>query len=280
MLHQDTNQNKYLFSFLFILLLGALLLGGAKVVFAADDPPGLDEMMEIEAEGEFDPEEFSLEIRRDAQKEAALSYGARGGLAQRTFEIRQDLQRQEATMDRIYDFGQLLIKAPSGLMMEPPIVTEAQNNLLLNSSGQQVAVSDLLYSINKPAKFVTAPRNWRTYLEREWGDVPAPPDILLPQTAEERKNWRKWVQKGWKEGYQQGEEIFQTDLDRLVADFTGMVRYRMLLSQNMISPPFALAEDRGITGGGNELRIGDRSVTITGPSELKPGGNAWQPADR
>tara|TARA_Y100001934_G_C12281693_1_gene740241 strand:- start:461 stop:640 length:180 start_codon:yes stop_codon:yes gene_type:complete len=59
-----------------------------------------------------------------------------------------------------------------------------------------------------------------------------------------------------------------------------MVRYRVLLSQNMISPPFALEQDRGITGGGSKLRVGDRAVTITGPSQLKAGGNEWQPADR
>ena len=88
------------------------------------------------------------------------------------------------------------------------------------------------------------------------------------------------MKKGWQEGYQQAEEIFQTDLDRLNTDFIGMVRYRMLLAQDMVSAPYALAEDRGITGGGNELRIGDRAVTITGPSQLKAGAGSWQPADR
>lgn len=271
---------KFLFLFVLCLALNFLAPSIAIADDDMDEPPHLEFMMEIEAESEFDPEDFSLEIRKEAIKEAALSYGARGGLSQRTYEIRQDLERQTDALDRIYDFRSLLIKAPSGLLMEPPIVSESQNNLLVNATGQEAAISDLIYQINAPAKFVTAPRNWRTYLERQWSEVPAPPDLLLPQNAIERKNWRKWVKKGWEEGYQMGEEIFQTDLDRLVTDYTGMVRYRVLLSQNMISPPFALEQDRGITGGGSKLRVGDRAVTITGPSQLKAGGNEWQPADR
>lgn len=251
-----------------------------RPVWADDVPQELEELQEKEAEGEFDSEEFSLEIRKDAQKEAALSYGARGGLSKRIYEIRKDLKKQERVLDKIYDFKRLLIKAPSGLLIEPPMISEGENNLIISSDGQEAAVSDRIFNINDPARIVTSPRNWRSYLEREWEDVPPPPDILLPQNKEERRNWRKWVQKGWKEGYQQAEEIFQTDIDRLQADFTGMVRYRILLAQGMVSQPYALSEDYGITGGGSEMRVGDRAVTITGPSQLKTGAEQWQPADR
>jgi defect-in-organelle-trafficking protein DotC len=56
------------------------------------------------------------------------------------------------------------------------------------------------------------------------------------------------------------------------------VRYRELLAQNMISPPYALADDRGVTGGGNEMRVGDRGVTITGQSSLISKSSNWQAA--
>lgn len=269
----------------FLGLASCLLMMMSSAVMAQDwqdseQPPNLEELVSAEPEGEFDMEGFSLEIRKEAQKEAALSYGARGGLSKRTFEIRQDLERQTSSLDKVYDFRRLLITAPSGLLIEPPVISEAENNLIVTGSGQKAAVTDLIYKINRPAKIVTAPRNWRSYLEREWGEVPPPPDVLLPQNPLERQNWERWVKKGWQEGYQQAEEIFQTDLDRLNTDFIGMVRYRMLLAQDMVSAPYALAEDRGITGGGNELRIGDRAVTITGPSQLKAGAGSWQPADR
>ena len=221
-----------------------------------------------------------LQIRRDAQKEAALSYGARGGLSHRTYEIMKDLERRGPYLDRVFNFRQLLIKAPSGMLIEPPVIVEADDALLIEGDGQEAAIAERVYNINVNARIVSAPREWRTYLYRDWGDVAPPPDLLRPENAEEREKWKKWVKEGWNAGIMQADDIFQQDLDRLVADFRGMVRYRLLLAQGMVSKPFALHEDRGITGGGDEMRVGDRAIRITGPSQLNPGASEWQPADR
>jgi defect-in-organelle-trafficking protein DotC len=59
-----------------------------------------------------------------------------------------------------------------------------------------------------------------------------------------------------------------------------MIRYRKLLAKGIISAPYALHVDRGITGGGDEMRIGDRAVQITGPSQLMTEGVEWQPVSR
>ncbi len=154
------------------------------------------------------------------------------------------------------------------------------NAMLIDIDGQTAAVSDKIYNIIRNAKIVSAPRTWRTYLEREWGEVMPPPDILTPQNDEERETWAVNVQKGWKMGYQQADDIFKDDLARLEADFQGMIRYRMLLAQGMVSPPYALQVNRGVTGGGDEMRIGDRAVQITGVPELITGAKAWKPASR
>ncbi|NBX74631.1 MAG: type IV secretion system protein DotC [Alphaproteobacteria bacterium] len=222
----------------------------------------------------------ALHIRDDAQYEAALSYGARGGLAWRTFEIQRRLAEQENYLGRIFDFKRLLINSQSGLLIEPPIVTEAEQAVIVGASGQEAAVADKVYRINQGAKIVTAPRNWRLYLERDWGTVDPPPKLLLPKNAGERARWRVWVKEGWDAGVAQADDIYQADLDRMNHDFVGMVRYRELLAQGMISAPFALAENRGITGGGSEMRVGDRGLTITGQPELIPQGQTWNPRPR
>lgn len=222
-----------------------------------------------------------FDIRKDAIREAAISYGARAGLAMRTYEIRQELKKRESYMDEVFDFRHLLIAAPSGLLIEPPIITEAVNALLIDNGGQEAAVSDRIYNIMANAKIVSTSRTWRSYLEREWGNIEAPPDILRPENKEERQFWIEMVNKGWEKGYEQADEVFEQDLMKLTSDFQGMVRYRMLLSQGMISPPYALQIDRGITGGGSEMRIGDRAVQITGmPQLLVSGAQKWQPASR
>jgi defect-in-organelle-trafficking protein DotC len=244
-------------------------------------PGDLNALVNERGEGGGDQtKKAATKMRFDAMREAAMSYGARGGLSRRTWEIRQTLDKSAGELDRTYNFGVLLISAPSGFLIEPPIVTEAQQNVIVSGDGQEAAVTDSIIKIGREARIVTAAREWRTYLERDWGKVSPPPDVLLPRTEAERLEWAKWVQQGWEAGYKQADEIFQSDLDRLSRDYTGMVRYRALLSQNMISAPYALQEDRGVTGGGGEMRIGDRAVSITGQSQLQARPERWQPVPR
>jgi defect-in-organelle-trafficking protein DotC len=222
----------------------------------------------------------SSKIRDEALREAALSYGARGGLARRTAEIRTSLIQHEGNLDQIYDFKRLLIPAPSGLMIEPPIISEGQNASIIETGGQLAAVADRIYNINRNARIVSTARNWRAYLEREWGEISTPPSVLLPRTEKEQLAWATNLATGWEEGIAQADEIFQADLSKLIADYTGMIRYRKLLAQGVVSPPFALQIDRGVTGGGSEMRVGDSAVQITGQSELQTGAFEWQPVPR
>jgi defect-in-organelle-trafficking protein DotC len=272
----------------FVLLMAGMLLAcragflqAAEVVpEASPPPPTLQDLQEQKSGAETKPEVMGLQIRGDALREAALSYGARGGLAHRTFEIQRRLAEYETSLSRTFDFTRLLITAPTGLLIEPPIISEAPRAVIVNGGGQEAAVADRVYRINRVARIVTASRNWRLYMERDWGRVDPPPGLLLPKDAEERKQWKQWINEGWEAGVQQAEETFEADLDRMTNDYVGMVRYRELLAQGMISPPYALAQDRGVTGGGSEMRVGDRGLMITGPSSLIPRSERWTTAPR
>lgn len=246
-------------------------------------PPSLESLQNKEAQNNFaasDDTALPFDIRKEAIKEAAVSFGARGGLAYRTYEIRESLQGYGRYLDKVFDFSQLMIEAPSGFLIEPPVIAENVNAMIIGGRGLEAAVSDRIYNISRNAKISSAPRNWRTYLEREWGAVEPPPDILLPKDDDERALWINLVNQGWELGVKQADEIFESDLNRLSADFQGMVRYRKLLAQGMVSQPFALQVDRGVTGGGNLMRVGDRAVQITGIPELLPEARQWQPANR
>lgn len=253
-------------------------------------PPEMDALQQVAktnaddmtiSDEAFEEELMSLDLRRDAQKEAALSYGARGGLAKRNYQIAERLKSYENVLDSVFNFRALLVQAPSGLLIEPPIIRESLDAILINASGNEAAVADRVLSINKQAKIVSAPRDWRNYINITYEtDIPPPPKVLWPKDAKEQAAWNGWVRQGWKAGYAQGEEAFETNLSRLVADYNGMVRYRMLLAEGMISQPYTLHEDRGVTGGKNEMRVGDRALRITGPSQFLTGSELWKPADR
>ena len=239
----------------------------------SETPPPLDYLQDIEKEDE--PELPGFSVRVESQKEAALSYGARGGLAWRTFENRKRIQRYEDNLDRIYNFRALLINAPSSFYIEPPVIAEAVDAIKVENGGTDAAVADKILKISSNARIVNAPRDWRNYLEREWAQPEEPPNQLRPTSDEERRAWRANVAEGWKAGIEQADDIFQSDLDRLNVDFTGMVRYRQLLTQAIVNQPFAVMQDRGITGGGVEMRIGDRAVRLTGPVMLSPRASSW-----
>jgi defect-in-organelle-trafficking protein DotC len=250
-------------------------------------PPTLEKLQNVnEAEGQnisddLITKKMSIDMRRDSQREAALSYGARGGLAKRAFEVLEEMKAYEATLDKVFNFRALLVRAPSGLLIEPPIVRESLDATVITEGGSEAAVADQILKINKQAKIVTAPRDWRQYLEMRYDTIIAPPPkILWPKNAKEQASWNAWVKQGWKEGYEQGEQIFEANLAQMVADYSGMVRYRMLLAEGKISQPYALQEDRGVTGGRNEMRVGDRALRITGPSQFLTGADLWKPADR
>ncbi|PZQ49120.1 MAG: type IV secretion system protein DotC [Micavibrio aeruginosavorus] len=269
--------------------LSVLMLSG--VAFAAPNslnelppPPSKQELQAIRKEkqdaGEEGKSALPIDIRNDAMKESALSYGARGGLNWRTYYIRQEMESRARYMDKVFDFHQLLIAAPSGLLIEPPVIGESADAMIIDQGGLEAAVADRVYNIGRNARIVSAARTWRMYLERQWGEVSPPPDILLPVNKEEQKKWDAWFDKGWEAGVAQADEIFQADLNKLSSDYQGMVRYRTLLAQGMVSPPYALQVDRGVTGGGNEMRVGDRNVSITGLPSLQTGTQEWLPANR
>lgn len=258
----------------------------AAAVFDENDelvlPPSLSEMEMLPRRNSLvsGDDDMAIDIRGDAMREAALSFGARGGLAWQTFYIRQEMDSRGSYMDKVFDFRHLLIGAPSGLLIEPPTISESQNALIIDNGGLSAAVADRVYDINVNARIVAASRDWRNYMERDWGAVTPPPDILRPATGEERKAWIEWVNEGWDQGVDQANLIFEADLAQLQTDYQGMVRYRILLAQGMVSQPFALQTDRGITGGGATMRVGDRAIELTGLPELIAEGQRWQPASR
>ncbi len=274
----------FLFTFLLLLIPQSSYAQATATIYDLKNPPvNLEDLINLEKENKTEEKKdnpLPLNIREDALKEAATSYGARGGLAWRTWSIRREMEGRARYLDKVFDFRQLLVPAPSGLLIEPPIISEAMDAMIIDQRGLEAAVSDRVLNINQNARIVSAPRSWRAYLERDWTSLAPPPDVLRPNNKEERKIWEEYVRKGWDLGIEQADQIFQADLSKLVADYQGMVRYRSLLSQGMVSPPYALQVDRGVTGGGNEMRIGDRALSLTELPQLQTRSEEWQPANR
>jgi defect in organelle trafficking protein DotC len=210
-------------------------------------------------------------IRTQILRDTALSVGARGGLAWRSAKINAVLVQNQSLLYRIFNFNAMLLDKN----VLPPILTEARNTLSLGGT-DTIRIADRTYQILNQARFVSAAPNWRDYLWLSFTPPETPDRTLLPRTAVERLIWKKYTQEGWRAGIQQAELIFKENINRLQRDFEGMVRYRTLLAQQMVSPPYVAETDMGVTGGGSDLTVSDRVLRITAFPTLQNDSQHWK----
>lgn len=211
-------------------------------------------------------------IRREALRETAFTLGAQGALAWRSLQIDHTLKSESSYLDHVFNFNQLLINST----VLPPVLTEAVNSFNLSSSNS-IRTASTIYKIVSPARFVTTAPTWRTYLWMDYKKPTLPDHSLLPNTQAEASVWNHYLKQGWKSGLSQANEIFAVNLNRLKRDYVGMVLYRKLLAEHMVSAPFIANTNLGVTGNSQEIRINDAFSRITQNSKLQPNSSKWTP---
>jgi defect in organelle trafficking protein DotC len=212
------------------------------------------------------------DIRSTAIKETAASLGAQNGLAWRAKQINHILMKHEATLTNIFDFQQLLLKHH----VIPPVLATSEN--IVNVGNDSVIrVAEKMYTILKPPRFSTATPNWQNYLLMHFKAPETPNITLLPKNKAETAVWNKYIVKSWKFGIDQANNIFGANLARLRRQFNGMVLYRQLLAQHMVTAPYVAETTLGITGNQQELRLNDRILRISNASHLITDTSSWQP---
>lgn len=211
-------------------------------------------------------------IRWQALYETALSLGATGALAWRSEQINSSLDKNVTELNQVFDFNQLLLNDN----VLPPVLIESDNSLNL-ASDDAIRLSAKTYRIASAARFVTTAPSWRTFLWMDYKKPGIPDRTLLPKNQGEAAVWNRFIKEGWQNGVQQANAIFAANLNRLRRDYNGMVLYRKLLAQGMVSAPFVAKADLGVTGDSKEMHIDDRVLRITAHSQLQTDSSKWQP---
>lgn len=210
-------------------------------------------------------------MRLKSLQDSAMSIGAQGGLAAASSEINARMQVDAKYLDSIFNFSAMMLS--HGVI--PPVLEQGDNSLNL-ADPNTIRVADRTYQIVQQARFATTPPNWREYLWQSYAKPELPDKTLLPRTWEEQKVWQKAVRVGWDKGVEQAYTIFQQNLARLKRDYRGMILYRKLLQEKMISPPFVARTELGITGTGSDMRINDQVLRIVELPQLQTNGKRWQ----
>jgi defect-in-organelle-trafficking protein DotC len=204
-------------------------------------------------------------------KETALSIGAQSGLAFRAKQLNAILTGRTQQLDQIFDFNALVLADH----VLPPVLTQAQESLKLDGSNA-IRLADRTYKIVNQARFVTTPPNWREYLFMNYTQPAPPHPSLLPQNATEQAYWDQYVTQGWHNGILQANTIYADNLARLKRDYQGMLLYRKLLAQNIVSKPYVAKTNLGVTGGGSDLTVNDRVLRITALPQLSADPKTWK----
>lgn len=211
------------------------------------------------------------ELRRQAIIEIAYALGSSGGLAQRMKEIKQDIDNRGAELDAIFDFSKMTIE--NGVLA--PVLTEGLSNYAQNST-EEVRIADKIYKIEAPAKFVSVYPTWRTYLRFSFPSYEMPSPAYLPKNAAEKAVWDQSVKDGWQKGVTQANSIFEASFNRLERDYKGMVKYKILLAEGVITPTIIAKQNLGVTGGGKQMAVNDQVFRITDHSALNPNQKDWK----
>lgn len=212
---------------------------------AATDSPGLE----------------NLRIR--AMADEAHRLGSQAALHWRYKIILSIIRKYERSLDEAFNFGPLMIEE----VVLPPVIKRIERASRKYSDREMRTVT-VGYRLEHPARIVTIAPTWRAFLVRQYPMPDRPADVLLPKNGDEVEVWQRNVRLGWAEGLAQANRNFRISLNLLTSTYIGMLQYKMLLAQNVVSAPNLATTNLRITSDGRTLNIGDRIYRLTSDSEF------------
>ncbi len=265
--------NKSIFICLVFLL---VFVGSALAAKDAEQPEELKKLLDVnqyKAMAASLSNEISSDnnLRLQAVKEAAEILGTEAGYQYRYGIILNSVETIMANLDQIYNFDAYLMHRGKVL---PAIISEGgpaerKENLTLSFAKKT-------FQIIQDSELILTKPNWRVYLKKPKNK---PFDIhssLYPLTPQEVEVWEEAVIKGWKNGIDQADHVFEISLNKLTRDIIGLINFKTLALQNIVSKPLLATgvSDVEISEAGKKLQIGKALYRLVNYSEFKDS-NTW-----
>jgi len=217
-------------------------------------------------------ENKNTSVRLRAMKNQGFILGSQAGLFWHGGRMQSLIEDESRSLDLIWDFSSLMLE--NGRVM-PPIIGDIRGSQEITPHKRVMISRDLI--LDRGARFVQYPPNWRKYLLSDAFD-PANIDkvnpILFPE-YDEYDIWETAVLKGWEAGVKQANMIMNDNIQRLSHDYTGMIRYHILLSMGMITAPFISEKRINVSGSGKHMSIDKRIQTMTVKPMLNLNDKNW-----
>ena len=213
----------------------------------------------------------------EALRGEAFRYGLQLGLSWQYGLIEKDLVSRESMLDSTFRFDGLLLENGT---VQPPVLVKADSSVTLENNSKMVTTKTA-WKIESPAKFVSNPPSWRTYLlvPEDAMEVQSPYAAMLPKSSDERAAWKAGVTEGWDYGVKQAQNMFKEAMAKLKREYLGMVEYHQLSRQGKISIPNISRGHFAVRVGKNTLEMDQETFIITDQSQFQEQKN-WHPAER
>ena len=76
---------------------------------------------------------------------------------------------------------------------------------------------------------------------------------------------------GFKAGAEYAEEFFSEAMDKLISDYRGILQFKLLAKEGLVSVPILATGELGIQVGENRLALGQKIFRITLPASCIKG---------
>jgi defect-in-organelle-trafficking protein DotC len=248
-----------------------LACGVASAQSAANKaPPALSDIL---SQQPASPESAGVNtIRFNAIRETALTYGAQAGLARRTYDNLQRLERQAQGLDVIYNFQALMVEGN----VVPPVLTET-TDVYDQSADDILRVIGKVFRIEQQARFTYMPPTWRAYLMMGYDFDKNVVAAVSPQTPEEKALWKTGVEEGFALGAAQADTILKDNFTRLQRDFLGMVKYHQMLEAGMVTKPYVGSTNKGVVRAEDgSMHVGEVFLRITATPDFVAEPGKWR----
>lgn len=214
-------------------------------------------------------------IREQMLREAGKTMGFQGGWINRSQLLKTIIESRASELDDMFQFSMLINK--DGAL--PPVIVEARD--VASFAPDQIRTASRVYRFERDERFVSVPPTWRDYLYvglAVTGSVNRPMTEVLPENEAEKAIWTKAVKDGWEYGEKQAERILEANMNRLVRDYVGMLRFSLLMQHGMVTKTEVAESQQTVTGHSKEIAIGDTLKRMTKKAEFETDAKKWQPS--
>ena len=216
----------------------------------------------------IDKASFARAIEEEAERRG-ISLGWR----KEASSINKTLKENSSYLDTIFDFRPFML---SDHILAPAIGSSSDDFTV--ESFITAKSFEKQYRFISPAKTVSIPPDWRSYLLLTMYPEHKVNTALLPKDSEEKEMWKEGIKKGWKHGVELADEEELINLRTLKRDIIGRIRYYRMLKDHILAPPSWTTTNLGVLSDKDNqiVTIGAKALQITNESRFMAPKN-WIP---